>query len=190
MNDAFELMNPSSEHGEPVLYLMRAVAPEALREHFGVTEIPARSGSQVEAAWEVLDASLRRFEQQQMRGKPPAVSDLVKVLAEYDIEAMPRSLLDRADLLLFPRNAVARSVEIESKLRVHIAEILKTQSDFASERTLQELGLDSISAMQLASRLEKELEIPVQPKWFLEFATVSLLAEHLAGQAPLVNGLQ
>jgi 3-oxoacyl-(acyl-carrier-protein) synthase/acyl carrier protein/NAD(P)-dependent dehydrogenase (short-subunit alcohol dehydrogenase family) len=190
MNDAFELMNPSSEHGEPVLYLMRAVAPEALREHFGVTEIPARSGSQVEAAWEVLDASLRRFEQQQMRGKPPAVSDLVKVLADYDIEAMPRSLLDRADLLLFPRNAVLRSVEIESKLRVLIAEILKTQSDFASERTLQELGLDSISAMQLASRLEKELEIPMQPKWFLEFATVSLLAEHLAGQAPLVNGLQ
>jgi aryl carrier-like protein len=44
---------------------------------------------------------------------------------------------------------------------------------------LQNYGLDSIIAMQLATTLEKTLKSPVQPRWLIEYPTSNLLLEKL-----------
>jgi aryl carrier-like protein len=49
------------------------------------------------------------------------------------------------------------------------------------DRALQDYGLDSITAMQLATRLEQQLGTTVQPSWFVEWPTCAALAEKLAG---------
>jgi aryl carrier-like protein len=47
---------------------------------------------------------------------------------------------------------------------------------------LQNYGLDSIIAMQLATTLEKNLKSPVQPRWLIEYPTLNLLMEKLHGE--------
>lgn len=48
----------------------------------------------------------------------------------------------------------------------------------------QNYGLDSISAMVLATRLEKRLKRTIEPRWLIEFPTVETLSRHLADGEP------
>jgi acyl carrier protein len=58
---------------------------------------------------------------------------------------------------------------------------LKLKSLSAS-RPFQDYGLDSISAMVLATRLEKKLKRELPPQWLIEFPTVDALSRHLVAQ--------
>ncbi|WP_349594246.1 SDR family NAD(P)-dependent oxidoreductase [Azospirillum argentinense] len=62
-----------------------------------------------------------------------------------------------------------------------VREVLKLKS-IESDQSFQSYGLDSISAMVLATRLDKKLTAPVPPQWFIEHCTVEALSRHLAAQ--------
>jgi acyl carrier protein len=62
-----------------------------------------------------------------------------------------------------------------------VMEVLKLK-DIASDQPFQDYGLDSISAMVLATRLEKKLKRQVQPQWLIDFSTVESLSEYLTAQ--------
>ncbi|HEX7312489.1 MAG TPA: KR domain-containing protein, partial [Pyrinomonadaceae bacterium] len=69
------------------------------------------------------------------------------------------------------------------------ATILKTVvgvlqvSEVQESVPLQRYGVDSVAAIQIATRLEKELGRVIQPHWLMEFPTIKELAAHLASTA-------
>lgn len=57
-----------------------------------------------------------------------------------------------------------------------LEKVLKIKkTDFDWNQSFQDCGLDSISGMQLATVLEKQLKIPIQPSWFIEHPTLNNL---------------
>jgi 3-oxoacyl-(acyl-carrier-protein) synthase/acyl carrier protein/NAD(P)-dependent dehydrogenase (short-subunit alcohol dehydrogenase family) len=78
--------------------------------------------------------------------------------------------------------SVIEKSDIQDILRDTIREVLKLRHDYDDDKTFQHYGLDSISAMQLATRLEKRVALPIRPQWFIEYSTVRMLAEHLTKQ--------
>jgi len=57
-----------------------------------------------------------------------------------------------------------------------LEKVLKIKKiDFDWNQPFQDYGLDSISGMQLATVLEKKLNIPIQPSWLIEHPTLNTL---------------
>ncbi|NKB61133.1 MAG: SDR family NAD(P)-dependent oxidoreductase [Gammaproteobacteria bacterium] len=69
-------------------------------------------------------------------------------------------------------------VDIREAVIESFAEVLKLQ-EIDDNQSFQDYGLDSISAMQLATRLERKLDREIPPQWLIDYPTVSTLAEHL-----------
>ena len=62
-----------------------------------------------------------------------------------------------------------------------VAKVLEL-NDIDHDETFQNYGMDSIVAMQLVTRLEKQLKVDIQPSWLVDFPTVASFAEHLENQ--------
>ena len=62
-----------------------------------------------------------------------------------------------------------------------VCEVLKL-SQLDPRKPFQNYGLDSISAMVVATRLEKQLQQDIQPRWLIDFSTVETLSAHLQSQ--------
>lgn len=70
--------------------------------------------------------------------------------------------------------------EILSILKEHIGkETGISLSEIDDNATFYSLGLDSISAVYILDRLEKRLNIEMNPIFFWDYPTVGLLADHL-----------
>mgnify|MGYP001582838668 FL=1 len=59
-----------------------------------------------------------------------------------------------------------------------LADILELRS-VSPDEPFQNYGLDSIVAMKLVTRLERQLQLTIEPRWLIDFPTVSALATHL-----------
>jgi 3-oxoacyl-(acyl-carrier-protein) synthase/acyl carrier protein len=71
--------------------------------------------------------------------------------------------------------------EIKSVIDAELKNILRLGSTAVSEQgTFQQYGLDSISGMQLVSRLEKTLGMEVPPSWLIDFSTIETLSEKIS----------
>jgi surfactin synthase thioesterase subunit/NAD(P)-dependent dehydrogenase (short-subunit alcohol dehydrogenase family) len=88
------------------------------------------------------------------------------------------------------RNAVAevgpdespdRRVEI---VRSHVGQVLGVEGDIPVSQPLNELGLDSLLAVNLATRLRQALRVPVPTALLLKGPSIVGLVEELFGQAP------
>jgi 3-oxoacyl-(acyl-carrier-protein) synthase/acyl carrier protein len=70
---------------------------------------------------------------------------------------------------------------IDSELK----QVLRLENATVSERgSFQEYGLDSISGMQLVSRLEKTLGLEIPPRWLIEYGTIETLSQKILEQQP------
>jgi acyl carrier protein len=65
-------------------------------------------------------------------------------------------------------------------IREVVIQVLKLKS-IDDNRKFQDYGLDSISATQLAIKLEHQLKREILPKWLIDYPTITLLAQHLIG---------
>lgn len=70
------------------------------------------------------------------------------------------------------------SDDLTQIIRDIVVDVLKLKEANTHE-TFQNYGLDSIAGMQVATRLEKELQMEMKPKWLIDFPTISGLAKHL-----------
>ena len=60
------------------------------------------------------------------------------------------------------------------RIAEHLGKVLKiSQETLDHAKPFQEYGLDSITAMQLSSRLEKEFQISIQPHWLIEYPCIA-----------------
>ncbi len=75
------------------------------------------------------------------------------------------------------------------KTKADILNVLKEQlagqtglsvPEIEDDATFYSLGLDSVSAVYLLDRLEKKLQIEMNPLFFWDYPTVAQLAEHLS----------
>ncbi|MFE5584776.1 SDR family NAD(P)-dependent oxidoreductase [Kitasatospora sp. NPDC056531] len=112
----------------------------------------------------------------------------------------PRGLFGAADPA--PQGAPAREPSVAAELaalpqraraaaaRAHVARLTAAQLGFADPGRVREdvgfldLGLDSISAVDLAARLSEAFTVPVQVADVFDHPTVGRLADHLLGTRP------
>ncbi|MEH1972440.1 MAG: SDR family NAD(P)-dependent oxidoreductase [Nostoc sp.] len=103
-------------------------------------------------------------------------------------EVPPQWLLDFPTVKLLTdclqRQPVPLAIDgelIAKAIEKAVREVLKIGSiDY--NQTFQNYGLDSISATQLAIKLEKHLEQEILPQWLIDYPTITLLARHLITQ--------
>ncbi|MBD2610773.1 SDR family NAD(P)-dependent oxidoreductase [Nostoc punctiforme FACHB-252] len=104
-------------------------------------------------------------------------------------EVPPQWLLDFPTVKLLTdclqRQPVPLAVQgevIAKAIEKAVMEVLKiTSIDY--NQSFQNYGLDSISATQLAIKLEKQLEREIMPQWLIDYPTITLLTRHLSTQA-------
>ncbi len=78
------------------------------------------------------------------------------------------------------KHAVSEQSILET-VRDTVRKVLKIKNEVLDlDRPLLDYGLDSVSAMQLANTLEKELKFSIPPNWFVEHPTLNFLADKLS----------
>jgi acyl carrier protein/NAD(P)-dependent dehydrogenase (short-subunit alcohol dehydrogenase family) len=100
--------------------------------------------------------------------------DYTETVRERVIEALKRS--ERECSLKDQRDSTGESGRDPLPMRIseHLAKVLKLSEDTLDHaKPFQEYGLDSISAMQFSSRLEKEFKIAIQPRWLIEYPSIA-----------------
>jgi acyl transferase domain-containing protein/enoyl-CoA hydratase/carnithine racemase/acyl carrier protein len=105
------------------------------------------------------------------------------------LNKMPEVLADkRAESL--SRKSVINDVEktLSEQILDELEKVLKIKkSDFDWDQSFQGYGLDSISGIQLATRLEKKFNFPIQPRWFIEYSTLNRFTYKLSQESQKVN---
>ena len=94
-----------------------------------------------------------------------------------ETEAAPVVLGDEKQL----QEQDASLSEIKAVIDAELKNVLRLDNAAVSERgSFQQYGLDSISGMQLVSRLEKTLGMEVPPRWLIDYSTIETLSEKIA----------
>ena len=79
------------------------------------------------------------------------------------------------------KERVKTSDEVLQVVREILVDILKLKK-VDEDELFQNYGLDSITGMQIATRLEKELQQVIKPQWLIDFPTIGTLTQHLKSQ--------
>lgn len=130
---------------------------------------------------------LDQWEAEKRSGLDVPVYRITEVISLDQIKHLEPNLIHRIHKLLFSGTGAGQRVEQEEPVNLvqvitnTLQEVLKLKH-FDSTQPFQNYGLDSISAMVLATRLEKKLKQPVQPQWLIDFSTVEMLSRHLTAQ--------
>ncbi len=137
----------------------------------------------------ILDTSilshLEHWEAEKRSGINVPVERITEVIDLARIKQLPPNLIHRIHKLLFaavPQPAKTDVLDLEQTISHTVMEVLKLKQ-FDPTQPFQNYGLDSISAMVLATRLEKKLQRTVQPQWLIDYATVQTLSDYLLAQA-------
>jgi len=70
--------------------------------------------------------------------------------------------------------------EVKTIIDAELKNVLRLDNATVSERgSFQQYGLDSISGMQLVTRLEKTLGLEVPPRWLIDYGTIETLSEKI-----------
>jgi acyl carrier protein len=73
--------------------------------------------------------------------------------------------------------------QVKAVIDAELKQVLRLENATVSERgSFQEYGLDSISGMQLVSRLEKTLGLEIPPGWLIEYGTIETLSQKILEQ--------
>jgi acyl carrier protein len=149
-------------------------------------EAPTRPAPDLKAvAGESILQHLERWEADRHAGRKVPVQTIMAVMGLDEIKRLDPSLIHRIHRLLFagaePKSAPGDVVDCAGVITTTVMEVLKLKS-LNPSKPFQDYGLDSISAMVLATRLEKKLKRELPPQWLIEFPTVDALSRHLSAQ--------
>ncbi len=163
-----------------------------------------------------VERDLQEWEERKSRGEDIAGAVAARISAEA-LDTLPDAVIPRVYRLLFGSNGEnghhepngrngrngtpkpppgpatpepSTPEELSSIIRTLVSEILELAS-IEDDHTFQNYGLDSISGMQLAVRLEKRLKREVPPQCLVNHPTVSALTAYLGvenGVAPAIPG--
>jgi len=192
---AIGLRSFDSEEGCALFDLAMAAAPDAAVvvglgdraafERALPTLLHARPGEIPAApAPDALRQQIDRWEAAHRKGQGLSAAQLAQVIGLDEIRKLEPALIHRIHGLLqppVPPPAVAADDPAQAVVALvsdTVVEVLKLRR-LAPGQTFQSQGLDSISAMVVATRLEKKLGRAVQAGWLVEHCTAQALARHL-----------
>ena len=134
-------------------------------------------------AEKILLNSLEQWEAEKRVGQEISANRITDVISLDQIKQLEPELIHRIHKLLLAdiEESVEKNetIDLEQLITQTVQDVLKLKS-FDPSQPFQNYGLDSISAMVLATRLEKKLNQPVQPQWLIEFSTVESLSKRLS----------
>jgi acyl carrier protein len=138
---------------------------------------------------------LEKWERNQERGGNLSIATVEKTIPLEKIRKLPPDLIRRLYKLLQaeegsgkPDAAAANGGSAQQEIVEAVAESLATVLELETvthDESFQNYGVDSIVAMKLVTRLEKRLNMSIEPKWLIDFPTVQTLAAHLTTQESL-----
>jgi len=172
----------------------REVAPQLLFAQLPQHPVEIRDPATiVPSLLENLLAHLAQWEAEKQSGSEITVDKIIAVISFDDIQALPAELIHRIYQLLFsntltvlpqsPQDSQDKEAELRQLIIKTVSDVLKL-TDIDVRKPFQNYGLDSISAMVLATRLEKQLQQLVEARWLVDFSTVETLSRHLISQNP------
>ncbi|KJV07774.1 acyl carrier protein [Methylocucumis oryzae] len=131
-----------------------------------------------------LISQLPQWEYEQRQGQVFDISRLTALIDLDELKTLAPEFIQRIYALIFPDEFGSTSGQENALLQTitdTVIEVLKLEQ-VDTAQPLQNYGLDSITAMVLATRLEKRLGQPVKPRWLIDYATITALAAHLQTQ--------
>ncbi len=134
---------------------------------------------------------LQRWEREQQAGRRLSIRAVEQTIAMEDVRRLPAELVNRLYGLLESEADSAESptapspppggrspARMAAAITSVLAEVLELHS-VGPDEPFQNFGLDSIVAMKLVTRLERQLQLTVEPRWLIDYPTVNTLAAHL-----------
>jgi acyl carrier protein len=192
MSDAFPLIEASCVHSGGAIGIIAVRNLDKIRNWFGIkkgTKGGAAQQSRFEngdpARWE---ATIRKWEEQKKTGNRPDFAEIRRVIPVAEMEVMETGLIERIYSLCFEEEYESVSDvsdNLREVIRGVIMEALQIETLDDAEQ-LQSYGLDSIKAMRLSVNLEKKLNRPVQPQWFIVYPTVQELSQFLTSDQTIL----
>ncbi|WP_268410861.1 MupA/Atu3671 family FMN-dependent luciferase-like monooxygenase [Alteromonas sp. a30] len=154
-----------------------------------------------------VEAQISQWEQALEKGEWLDINRVKSGLSMDEIKVMPPALIHRLHSVLsacqqqktpapvaetpvsapsktpteIPTETSGETPEVSDVVAQTVATVLEL-NDIDHEETFQNYGMDSIVAMQLVTRLEKQLKVDIQPSWLVDFPTVASFSEHLENQ--------
>nr|AAR19304.1 putative type I polyketide synthase [symbiont bacterium of Paederus fuscipes] len=130
-----------------------------------------------------IEEYIEQWEAQVRAGQKLSSDTITEVISMDEIKRLEPELIQRIhELLVVGHDAASSSSGIAQVIVNTVMEVLKLKK-LDPTQPFQNYGLDSISAMVLATRLEKRLNQQVQPQWLIDFASVEALSAHLLSQS-------
>ena len=127
----------------------------------------------------------------------------MKILIRFDVDALGDSIVQKIYSLMFADEvqpwASVKPAEVhmakyadnkKSSIRSIVFETIKNTlivDDLASDEKLQHYGMDSVSAMQISSKLSNKLGLPIEPIWLLDNPTIDSFSSYLEKMLENVN---
>jgi acyl transferase domain-containing protein/acyl carrier protein len=131
------------------------------------------------------------LELQAKRGVAISDSEIKKIISREKIKTLNASIINRIYSLVFSEktpssiglkqqeNTGDLIVKLELLIKEKLMETLKIKT-VNLNKSFRRYGLDSVLVMRFVMRLEKTLNLDIEPQWLLDFPTVSSLAKQLA----------
>jgi len=146
-----------------------------------------------------FEQQLQSWEQAIANGEALSLAAVKGSLSMDEIKVLPPELIHRLHAVLNvcqsgeaaaePAQEVSTQDQAQSQSQTNVAqvvaEVVSTVLELPSidnDEPFQNYGMDSIVAMQLVSRLEKQLNMDIQPGWLVDYPTVDSFANYLASQ--------
>lgn len=112
--------------------------------------------------------------------------EVYKLIQFFELESNEKGINEKKDTQdgfadVFSKKIHDSSIDLKQNIINSLETVLKLSiNTLGSEKSFQDMGLDSITAMQLSVVLKKATNIQIQPQWFIDFPTVDLLFERLS----------
>ena len=169
----------------------------------------AKSQARENRTKDSLHHQLENWEKQKKLGDPIPISMLTQHVTLEEIRRLNPSMINRIYLLFAPENAQSppqsqvthdpkrdlnsfqsqdQQTNIVETLKGALAAVLKLR-EVDTSVPFQNYGLDSITAVVLAGRLERSLSLEIPPQWFIDHPTINSLSSHLLTQKSVVDNL-
>ena len=178
MKSAFPLIEATCiyPHGDIGINAVKDAAK--IRTWFGIGS--GTSKAPVKDRARQIEEIIERWEEDKIKGILTDFTAIREAISVGEMDTMPPALVDRIYNICFEEPATLSSPGSDNLqiIREAIGEVLQLEK-IDDEEPFQNYGLDSIKAMRLSTRLEKKMNRPVQPQWFIEFPTVIELSRHL-----------
>ena len=145
-----------------------------------------------------LDEIKQRLSRWEMQDNSNMTLQAIKnTLSEDDIQLLDFEAVSRLHKLLFDKqftenkssknnikpsaNSLEHSKNVEDLIAENLIQTLKLDAADKNQ-TFQSYGLDSISAMNFVTSLEKVLKKEISPQWLIDFPTISSFSRHVEKQ--------